>query len=51
MVDAKGKKTGVIRSLKRYQKFLEELHDLTAVAERGSEKTISFGKMKRRLKR
>lgn len=32
VVDAKGKKTGVILSLKRYQRLMEDLHDLAVVA-------------------
>ena len=51
VVDAKGKKTGVILSLKRYQKLMEDLHDLAVVAERRSEEPISLNEMKRRLKR
>ena len=51
VVDAKGKKTGVILSVKRYQKLMEDLHDLAVVVEHGSEKPISLDEMKRRLKR
>ena len=51
VVDSKGRKTGVVLSLKRYRKLVEDLHDLAVVAERRSESTISFGEMKRRLKR
>jgi len=51
VVDAKGKKTGVILSLKRYQKLIEDLHDLAVIAERRSEEPISLDEMKRRLKR
>lgn len=51
VVDAKGKKTGVILSLKRYQRLMEDLHDLAVVAERRSEEPISLDEMKRRLKR
>jgi len=51
VVDAKGKKTGVILPLKRYQKLMEDLHDLAVVAERRSEKPIAFEEMKRRLKK
>ncbi len=50
VVDAKGKKTSVILSLKRYQKLMEDLHDLAVIAERGSEKPISLNEVKRRLK-
>lgn len=51
VVDAKGKKTGVILSLKRYHKLMEDLHDLAVVAERRSEEPIPLDEMKRRLKR
>ena len=51
VVDARGKKTGVILSLKRYQRLMEDLHDLAVVAERRSEEPISLDDMKRRLKR
>ena len=51
VVDAKGKKTGVILSLKRYQRLMEDLHDLAVVAERRSEEPIPLDEMKRRLKR
>ncbi len=51
VVDSKGRKTGVVLSLKRYRKLLEDLHDLAVVAERRSKPTISLSEMKRRLKR
>jgi len=51
IVDAKGKKTGVILPLKRYQKLMEDLHDLAVVAERRAEAPISLDEMKRRLKK
>jgi PHD/YefM family antitoxin component YafN of YafNO toxin-antitoxin module len=51
VVDAKGKKTGVILSLRRYRKLMEDLHDLAVVAERRDEDPISLDEMKRRLKR
>jgi len=50
IVDEKGNKTGVVLSLRRYQRLLEDLHDLAAVAERRSEKPILAEAMKRRLK-
>lgn len=50
VVDARGKKTGVILSLKQYEKLMEDLHDLAVVAERRSEKPLSIEDMKRRLK-
>ncbi len=50
VVDSKGKKTAVILPLKRYEKLLEDLHDLAVVAERRDEKPISLEEMKRRLR-
>ena len=49
-VDAKGRKTGVILSLRRYQKLMEDLHDLAIVAERRSEEPIPLREMKKRLR-
>ena len=51
VVDNKGKKTGVILSLKRYERLMEDLHDLAVVAERRDEEPISLEEMKRRLKK
>ena len=51
VIDAKGKKTGVILPLKRYQKLMEDLQDLLVVAERRSEEPISLEEMKGRLKK
>ena len=51
VVDAKGKKTAVILPLKRYQRLMEDLHDLGVVAERRSEEPIALEEMKRRLKK
>ena len=49
VTDAKGTRKGVVLSLSRYRRLLEDLHDLAAVAERRDEPTISFEGMKRRL--
>jgi PHD/YefM family antitoxin component YafN of YafNO toxin-antitoxin module len=49
VVNARGKKTGVIMSLKQYEKLMEDLHDLAVVAERRSEKPVSIEDMKRRM--
>jgi hypothetical protein len=51
VVDKVGRKTGVVISLKRYRRLIEDLHDLTAIAERRAEKPISFEVLKRRLRR
>ena len=49
VVNAQGKKTGVLLSLKQYQKLLEDLHDLAVIAERRDEEPISLKEMQRRL--
>lgn len=51
IVDAKGRKTGVLLSLKQYERTLEDLHDLAVIAERKREKPIPLEEMKRRLKK
>ena len=51
VIDTKGRKMGVILSLKRYQRLIEDLHDLAVVAERREEKPMSLKEMKRRLKK
>ncbi len=50
VVDAKGKKTSVVLSLRRYQRLLEDLHDLAIIAERKEEKSVSLDHVKHRLK-
>jgi hypothetical protein len=49
VVNAQGKKTGVLLSLKQYQKLLEDLHDLAVIAERRDEEPISLEEMQWRL--
>jgi hypothetical protein len=51
IVDMKGKKTGIILPLNRYQRLMEDLHDLAVVAERRAETSVSLQEMKRRLKK
>lgn len=51
IVDGRGRKTSVLVPLKRYRRLLEDLHDLSAIAERRAEKPISFDELKRRLRR
>ena len=51
VTDTKGRKMGVILSLKRYQQLMEDLHDLAVVAERREERPISLEEMKRRIKK
>jgi len=50
VVDKAGKKTGVILPFAKYQRLLEDLHDLAVVAERRAERPISLDEMRRRLK-
>ncbi len=50
IVDEKGRKTAVVLPFRRYQKLMEDLHDLAVVAERRSEKSVSLDEMKRRLR-
>jgi len=50
VVDTQGNKMAVILSLERYERLLEDLHDLVIVAERREEEAISFEEMKQRLK-
>jgi PHD/YefM family antitoxin component YafN of YafNO toxin-antitoxin module len=51
VIDAKGKKKGVLLSVKQYQKLMEDLHDLAIVAGRRREKPVPLDDLKRRLKR
>jgi len=51
VVDTHGKKLSVIISFERYERLMEDLHDLAVVAERRDEQPISFEEMKRRLKK
>ena len=50
IVDENGKKTAVVIPMEEYQRLLEDLHDLTVVAERRHEPTISFDELRRRLR-
>ena len=49
MTNRKGKRTGVVLSLKRYSRLMEDLHDLAVVAERRDEKPMTADDMKKRL--
>ncbi|MBI2303257.1 MAG: hypothetical protein HYU86_00725 [Chloroflexi bacterium] len=50
IVDEKGRKTAVVLSVEDYQRLLEDLHDLTVIAERRDEPTIGLEELKRRLR-
>jgi hypothetical protein len=49
IVDEKGNRTGVVLSWRRYRKLMEDLHDLTIVAQRRHEKSAPLAQFKRRL--
>lgn len=50
VTNRKGKRTGVVLSLKRYAQLMDDLHDLAIVAERKPEKPVSADELKRRLR-
>jgi len=49
-VDGTGQKTAVILSIGVYEELLEDLHDLSIIAERWDEPTITFEDLKKGLK-
>jgi len=50
LIDSEGKKTAVVLPMRRFQRLLEDIHDLSVVAERREEPTISLRELKRRLR-
>ncbi len=50
IVDGNGRKKGVFLTLREYSRLLEDLHDLSVIAERRDEPPITLEEMKRRLK-
>jgi hypothetical protein len=48
---ARAKSDRVILSRKRYERLLEDSHDLVVVAERKKESTISMAEMTKRLRK
>ena len=50
VVDRAGQKTAVILSIGEYEELLEDLHDLSIIAERRDEPTITFEDLKKGLK-
>ena len=48
VVNAEGKKTGGLLSVKQYEKLLEDLHDLAVMAARRDEEPLTLEAMKRR---
>ncbi len=51
VVTEKGRKTGVLLSLKEYRELLEDLEDLAIIAERKGEPSQPFEVVKERLER
>ena len=49
IVNATGKKTGVLLSIKQYEKLLADLHDLAVIVARREEELIPLEEVKRRL--
>ncbi len=50
IVDESGKKTAVVLALEEYEELLEDIHDLSVIAERKDEATVSFDDLKKKLK-
>jgi PHD/YefM family antitoxin component YafN of YafNO toxin-antitoxin module len=50
IVDESGTKKAVILPLEEYEELLEDIHDLTVIAERKDEPTISFDELKKKLR-
>jgi len=51
LTDEAGKKTAVVLPIADYEKLLEDLDDLSVVAERRDERTIPHNEFKAELKR
>ena len=49
VINEKGEKTAVLLPLDEYEKLLEDIHDLSVVAERKNEKTIPLEKIQKDL--
>lgn len=50
IVDESGAKKAVILPLEEYEELLEDIHDLTVIAERKEEPTTTFEELKKKLK-
>ena len=50
VVDGNGEKTAVILSIGVYEELLEDLHDLSIIAERRDEPTTTFEDIRKGLK-
>lgn len=51
IINEKGKKTAAILPIEEYEKLLEDLHDISIVAERRDEPTITLEELKERLRK
>jgi hypothetical protein len=51
ITDTNGNKRKVVLPIKTYETLLEDLHDLSVVADRKSEKTIAYAEVLKELKR
>jgi len=51
VVDSKGKRTAVILPIDLFEELMEDMHDLTIVAERRGEKPIAANEFTKRLKK
>ena len=50
IVNEDGKKTAVVVPVRDYERLLEDLHDLSVVAERREEPSVPLEEVKRRLR-
>jgi PHD/YefM family antitoxin component YafN of YafNO toxin-antitoxin module len=50
IIDESGAKKAVIIPMEEYEELLEDIHDLTVIAERKDEATISVEELKKKLK-
>ena len=51
LVDEAGRRVAVLLEIARYQRLLDDLHDLAVVAERRDEPAITLAEMRQRLAR
>ena len=51
VVDRKGRRTAVIIDVAEYERLMEDMADLAAIASRKNEKSVSWEQVKKRLKR
>lgn len=51
VVDQRGRKKAIILSVDEYERLMEDLADLSAIAARKNERTVSWEQVKRKLKK